>query len=99
MRQDRHGSLLRDAIGNQSTLSHWRNQSRQLPADVRKRFLSNGVSALVAEEMKNRDAAEWVLPAIIAIYNAAIATRMSAAQLEPVTVESRRRWLTEHSPD
>jgi phosphinothricin acetyltransferase len=24
---------------------------------------------------------------------------MSTAQLEPVTVESRRRWLSEHSPD
>ncbi len=57
------------------------------------------MSALVAEEMKIRDAVEADLPAIIDIYNAAIATRMSTAQLEPVTVESRRRWLTEHSPD
>ena len=39
------------------------------------------------------------LPAIIDIYNAAVVTRLSTAQLEPVTVESRRRWLTEHSPD
>ena len=57
------------------------------------------MSALVAEEMKIRDAVEADLPAIIDIYNAAIATRMSTAQLDPVTVESRRRWLTEHSPD
>ena len=57
------------------------------------------MSAVVAEEMKIRDAVEADLPAIIDIYNAAIATRMSTAQLEPVTVESRRRWLTEHSPD
>ena len=49
--------------------------------------------------MKIRDAVVADLPAIIDIYNAAIATRMSTAQLEPVTVESRRRWLTEHSPD
>jgi L-amino acid N-acyltransferase YncA len=56
------------------------------------------MSALVAEEMKIRDAVEADLPTIIAIYNAAIATRMSTAQLEPVTVESRRRWLKEHSP-
>lgn len=57
------------------------------------------MSALVAEEMKIRDAVEADLPAIIDIYNAAIATRMSTAQLEPVTVESRRRWLSEHSSD
>jgi phosphinothricin acetyltransferase len=49
--------------------------------------------------MKIRDAVEADLPAIVAIYNAAIATRMSTAQLEPVTAESRRRWLNEHSPD
>src|SRR6202048_567983 len=57
------------------------------------------MSTAVAEEMKVRDAVEADLPAIIDIYNAAIATRISTAQLEPVTVESRRRWLTEHSPD
>src|ERR1039457_574129 len=57
------------------------------------------MSALVAEEMKIRDAVEADLSAIIDIYNVAIATRMSTAQLEPVTVESRRRWLSEHSPD
>jgi L-amino acid N-acyltransferase YncA len=57
------------------------------------------MSAVVAEAMKIRDAVESDLPAIIDIYNAAIATRMSTAQLETVTVESRRRWLTEHSPD
>lgn len=57
------------------------------------------MSAAVAEAMKIRDAVESDLPAIIDIYNTAIATRMSTAQLEPVTVESRRRWLTEHSPD
>jgi L-amino acid N-acyltransferase YncA len=57
------------------------------------------MNALVAEEMKIRDAAEADLSAIIDIYNVAIATRMSTAQLEPVTVESRRRWLSEHSPD
>lgn len=49
--------------------------------------------------MKIRDAVEADLPAIIDIYNDAIATRISTAQLEPVTVESRRDWLREHSPD
>ena len=46
-----------------------------------------------------RDAVEGDLPAVIAIYNEAIATRLSTAQLEPVTVESRRHWLTTHSAD
>jgi L-amino acid N-acyltransferase YncA len=39
------------------------------------------------------------LPAIIEIYNAAVATRVATAQLEPVTVEGRRNWLQQHSPD
>lgn len=50
-------------------------------------------------EMKIRDAREGDLPAIIRIYNAAIATRMATAQLEPVTVEDRRDWLKQHSSD
>lgn len=53
----------------------------------------------VPEEMKIRDAAEADLPAIIKIYNTAIATRMATAQLEPVTLETRRNWLKDHSPD
>src|SRR6266567_982023 len=51
------------------------------------------------EEMRIRDAVERDLPAILEIYNAAVATRIATAQLEPVTVESRRHWLSEHSPD
>jgi L-amino acid N-acyltransferase YncA len=50
-------------------------------------------------EMKIRDAVEDDLPAIIEIYNAAIATRIATAQLEPVTLEDRRNWLKEHSAD
>ena len=46
-----------------------------------------------------RDATAADLPAVIDIYNAAIATRLATAQLEPVTVESRRSWLSDHSPD
>jgi L-amino acid N-acyltransferase YncA len=57
------------------------------------------MSALVAEEMKIRDAKDADLPAIVAIYNAAVATRISTAQLEPVTVEERRDWIRDHSPD
>jgi len=45
-----------------------------------------------------RDATEADLPAIIDIHNAAIASRISTAQLEPVTVESQREWFRAHSP-
>jgi phosphinothricin acetyltransferase len=50
-------------------------------------------------EMKIRDAVESDLPAIIKIYNAAVATRVATAQLEQVTLDERRNWLKEHSPD
>ena len=46
-----------------------------------------------------RDAVDPDLPAIVQIYNDAIATRMSTAQLERVSIEERRNWLKEHSPD
>jgi L-amino acid N-acyltransferase YncA len=55
--------------------------------------------AAAREEMRIRDAVEADLPAIIDIYNAAVATRVSTAQLEPVTIEERRDWLREHSPE
>ncbi|MGD0197693.1 MAG: N-acetyltransferase family protein [Solirubrobacteraceae bacterium] len=38
------------------------------------------------------------LPAIVAIYNATIPTRTSTADLEPVSVVSRRAWLARHDP-
>jgi phosphinothricin acetyltransferase len=38
------------------------------------------------------------LPAIVAIYNAAIPARLATADLEPITIEARRSWLAEHSP-
>jgi len=43
-----------------------------------------------------RDATEADLPAIVAIYNTTIPGRMVTADLEPVTVESRRAWFTAH---
>ncbi|MCR6657033.1 MAG: GNAT family N-acetyltransferase [Opitutus sp.] len=48
--------------------------------------------------MKLRPAEERDLPAIVAIYNATIPGRMVTADLEPVTVESRRPWLQAHAP-
>ena len=46
-----------------------------------------------------RDAVEADLPAIVEIYNAATATRVSTALLEPVSVEERLPWFRRHSPD
>jgi phosphinothricin acetyltransferase len=43
-----------------------------------------------------RDATETDLPAILAIYNATIPSRMVTAELEPVTVEARRPWFAAH---
>jgi L-amino acid N-acyltransferase YncA len=54
-------------------------------------------SGTAATEMLIRDATDGDLPAIIDIYNAAIATRTATAQLELVTVEAGRAWLSEHS--
>lgn len=39
------------------------------------------------------------LPAIVEIYNSTVAGRIVTADLEPVTVDSRRKWFEEHSPD
>lgn len=39
------------------------------------------------------------LPAMVAIYNSTIASRQVTADTEPITVESRRDWYAEHSPD
>ena len=50
------------------------------------------------EEINIRDATEADLSAIVEIYNAAIVSGISTAQLEPVTVESQREWFRAHSP-
>ncbi len=39
------------------------------------------------------------LPAIVAIYNSAVPTRQSTADTVEVSVESRRGWFNEHTPD
>jgi phosphinothricin acetyltransferase len=46
--------------------------------------------------MKLRLALEADLPAIVAIYNSILAGRRVTADLEPVTVESRRAWFAAH---
>jgi L-amino acid N-acyltransferase YncA len=47
--------------------------------------------------MAIRDATPGDLPIVVAIYNAAISGRMATADLEPVSVDSRRAWFAEHS--
>ncbi|NMM39184.1 MAG: N-acetyltransferase [Glaciimonas sp.] len=39
------------------------------------------------------------LPAIVAIYNSTVASRMVTADTEPVSVASRHAWFAEHTPE
>jgi L-amino acid N-acyltransferase YncA len=50
----------------------------------------------MAEEHSHRVAQAADLPAIVAIYNETIPSRLVTADLEPVTVDSRRVWFAEH---
>jgi phosphinothricin acetyltransferase len=49
--------------------------------------------------MNIRDAAPADLPRMIEIYNASIPTRLSTADTEPITAQSRVAWFREHNPD
>lgn len=60
--------------------------------------MTRGSETAATAAVTVRDAIEDDLPAIVEIYNAAIATGISTAQLRPVTVETRREWLRAHSP-
>jgi L-amino acid N-acyltransferase YncA len=46
-----------------------------------------------------RLAAESDLPTIVAIYNSTVPTRQSTADTIEVSVESRKDWLHQHTPD
>jgi len=48
--------------------------------------------------MRIRDATARDLPAIVEIYNAAVPTRLSTADTEPIPVEARSAWFDEHEP-
>ena len=50
----------------------------------------------MVEEHAYRAAREADLPAIVAIYNETIPSRLATADLEPVSVESRRAWFADH---
>jgi L-amino acid N-acyltransferase YncA len=45
-----------------------------------------------------RDATLDDLPGIVAIYNSTVPSRLVTADLEPVTLESRRAWFDAHGP-
>ena len=45
-----------------------------------------------------RDAVSSDLERIVEIYNSTVSSRMSTADTEPVTVESRRKWFEDHNP-
>jgi L-amino acid N-acyltransferase YncA len=47
-------------------------------------------------DLKIRDATIDDLPLIVEIYNSTIASRLSTADTEPVTVESRHEWFYSH---
>ncbi|MPZ48747.1 MAG: GNAT family N-acetyltransferase [Dehalococcoidia bacterium] len=49
--------------------------------------------------MQLRDATEADLPAIVAIYNTTIPSRMVTADPDPVSVESKLSWFRAHTPD
>lgn len=39
------------------------------------------------------------LPAIVEIYNSTISSRQATADTQPITVESRHAWFSEHTPE
>jgi L-amino acid N-acyltransferase YncA len=45
-----------------------------------------------------RDATRDDLPAIVAIYNSTVPSRQVTADLEPVSIDSRRAWFAAHDP-
>jgi phosphinothricin acetyltransferase len=49
--------------------------------------------------LNRRDATLDDLPAIVAIYNSTVPSRLVTADLEPVSVESRRAWFDAHGPE
>lgn len=51
------------------------------------------------EELTFRNALPEDLPKIVEIYNSTIPSRMVTADTEPVSVESKIQWFTEHHPD
>jgi L-amino acid N-acyltransferase YncA len=53
----------------------------------------------MGDKLMIRDAALADLAEIVEIYNTSIPGRLATADLEPVTVESRREWFMAHTAD
>jgi L-amino acid N-acyltransferase YncA len=53
----------------------------------------------IKEKIVLRNAVLEDLGIIVEIYNSTVAGRMVTADTEPVTVESRKKWFYDHSPD
>ncbi|GLO64589.1 MULTISPECIES: GNAT family N-acetyltransferase [Oceanobacillus] len=53
----------------------------------------------MSEKLTFRNATIEDLPEIVAIYNSTIASRMVTADTEPVTVEDRYHWFSEHESE
>jgi L-amino acid N-acyltransferase YncA len=70
----------------------------QLQGETFKYRLAAGVRGIFLLSMRIRDATLRDLPAIVAIYNSTVPSRMVTADTEPVSVESRQKWFEEHSP-
>lgn len=51
---------------------------------------------MTTSQFTRRDAVIGDLPRIVAIYNSTIPSRIATADLEPVSVESRIEWFSEH---
>ncbi|HLQ12852.1 MAG TPA: GNAT family N-acetyltransferase [Steroidobacteraceae bacterium] len=51
---------------------------------------------MLEQQHTHRVAVEADLPAIVAIYNETIASRLVTADLEPVSIDSRRAWFADH---
>jgi phosphinothricin acetyltransferase len=62
-------------------------------------FPKGALTAPLAKPIVLRQATESDLPAIVAIYNAAVPTRQSTADTVAVSVESRKEWFVQHTPD
>jgi len=53
-------------------------------------------AVMVEEQYSHRVATEADLPDIVAIYNETIPSRLVTADLEPVSIDSRRAWFADH---
>ena len=69
-----------------------------MTAGLMKKSSEDRWSQIAAAAIRIRDAAESDLPTIVEIHNAAIASRISTAQLDPIAVEGRRECFRAHSP-